>query len=227
VALFGHFDRSLGRRLTVLLVGLAFTVPFAVGVIYQNADVAARAALAAGHAPEPSAWVGLVGGLLAFELQGIGPVGEGLLALGAFSVLTVITVGWNPFGMLRKKEQVVDGGLQVVEEPAVPPPAPEEMAEDLFAAATDEEDAESEEAPLPAKRKRRGGAQAPDTGHRTPAPVGDELPPIELLNPPAPQAANFEAELDRLQAVLLDTLKQFKVEGSIAGRTTGPVVTQF
>ncbi len=57
--------------------------------------------------------------------------------------------------------------------------------------------------------------------------MADELPPIDLLNPPAPQAANFESELDRLQAVLLDTLKQFKVEGTIAGRTTGPVVTQY
>ena len=104
VALFGHFDRSLGRRVTVLLIGLAVTVPFVVGVVYQNADAAARAALAAGLAPQPSAWVGLVGGFLAFELDGIGPVGEGLLALGAFSVLTVITVGWNPLGVLRKRQ---------------------------------------------------------------------------------------------------------------------------
>jgi len=37
--------------------------------------------------------------------------------------------------------------------------------------------------------------------------TADELPPIALLNPPTPQAANFESELDRLQAVLLDTLK--------------------
>jgi len=57
--------------------------------------------------------------------------------------------------------------------------------------------------------------------------VADELPPIALLNPPTPQAANFESELDRLQAVLLDTLKQFKVEGTVGARTTGPVVTQF
>ena len=36
-----------------------------------------------------------------------------------------------------------------------------------------------------------------------------------------------QAELDRLGQVLLETLRTFKVEGSIAGRTTGPVVTQF
>jgi S-DNA-T family DNA segregation ATPase FtsK/SpoIIIE len=36
-----------------------------------------------------------------------------------------------------------------------------------------------------------------------------------------------QAELDRLGQVLLETLKTFKVDGTIAGRTTGPVVTQF
>ena len=56
----------------------------------------------------------------------------------------------------------------------------------------------------------------------------DELPPIELLLPPARQDADAgEAQLDRLGQVLLETLRTFKVEGTIAGRTTGPVVTQF
>lgn len=223
--MFGHFDRSLGRRVTVLLIGLAVTVPFAVGVVYQNADAAARAALAAGQAPQPSAWVGLVGGFLAFELEGIGPVGEGLLALGAFSVLTVITVGWNPLGVLRKKEQV--SGVGGLVSGTAEAPGPEGIAEDVFAVGEEAEEREvDEEPPLPAKRKRRAGAPTPDTQHPTPA-VAEELPPIDLLNPPIPQAASFETELDRLQAVLLDTLKQFKVEGTIAGRTTGPVVTQF
>ncbi len=222
VALFGHFDRSLGRRVTVLLAGLAITVPFAVGVVYQNANAAARAMLAAGALPDyPHAWVGLVGEFLAYELAPIGPVGEGLLAVGAISALTVLTVGWNPLGVLRKREQAA------VAAGAAPPPAPEPaepMApEDIFAAPTEEEDA----GPRPAKRGRRRSGLPPTTHHLPPAAMADELPPIDLLNPPTPQPASFETELDRLQAVLLDTLKQFKVEGTIAGRTTGPVVTQF
>ncbi len=36
-----------------------------------------------------------------------------------------------------------------------------------------------------------------------------------------------DAQLDRLGALLLETLRTFKVEGTISGRTTGPVVTQF
>ena len=211
--------------MTVLLAGLGLTVPFALGVGYQTFSAATRAAYEAGSGYP--ALVGIVGAFLAYTLGFIGPVGEGLLALGAFSVLTVITVGWNPLGVLRKKETVVGGGLQVVEAPsAEPEPPPEEMAENLFADA-EPDDADAEEVRLPAKRGRKGGGPQPTTHHLPPAALAEELPPIDLLNPPAPQAANFESELDRLQTVLLDTLKQFKVEGTVAGRTTGPVVTQY
>ena len=222
--LFGHSERAVGRRVSVLLAGLAVTLPFAVGVGFQSFDPAASAALAAGGEVVYPSVVGLVGGFLAYSLRGIGPVGEGLVALGGFSVLTVITVGWNPLGVLRKKEAVVGGGLRAVETPTEPAPPPEELAGDLFAAAGD--DASAEAQPLPAKRGRKARGPQPATHH--PQPVSpDELPPIDLLAPPTAQPASFEAELDRLQEVLLDTLKQFKVEGTIAGRTTGPVVTQF
>ena len=56
-----------------------------------------------------------------------------------------------------------------------------------------------------------------------------DTPPIDKLAAPPPsgdQAAD-EAQLDRLGQSLLDTLRTFKVEAQIAGRTTGPVVTQF
>ncbi len=223
VALFGHLDRGLGRRVTILFAGLAITVPFALGVGFQTWESVAHAALSAGALPEYPAWVGLLGGFLAFELRVIGPVGEGLLAVGAFSGLTIATVGWNPLGVLRKREkQVADGSLQVAgtTEPA-PEPQPAELPDDVFATSD-----EPEEEPAPAKRGRKAKPPAPDTRHPTPA-LADELPPIDLLNPPSPQAANFESELDRLQGVLIDTLKQFKVEGTAGGRTTGPVVTQF
>jgi S-DNA-T family DNA segregation ATPase FtsK/SpoIIIE len=220
VALFGHFDRSLGRRVTILLAGLSLTVPFALGVGYQTWQGVAHAALAAGALPDYPRWVGLAGGFLAFELRIIGPVGEGLLALGIFSGLTIATVGWNPLGMLRKREPGVRGPRS--ESVEAPPPV-EEPPEDLFAVPDEEVEAEEHH---PKKRVRKGGARIPNLQSPTPA-VADELPPIALLNPPTPQAANFESELDRLQAVLLDTLKQFKVEGTVGARTTGPVVTQF
>jgi S-DNA-T family DNA segregation ATPase FtsK/SpoIIIE len=227
VALFGHSERGLGRRVTILFAGLAVTVPFALGVGYQTWESVAHAALASGALPAYPPWVGLLGGFLAFELRVIGPVGEGLVAVGAFSGLTIATVGWNPLGMLRKRDKVSGVGGQVSgngESAPVEDLPPAEPAEDLFASS---ETAEAEEEkPASPKRPRKSRALTPDT--RPPAPVlADELPPIDLLNPPSPQAANFEAELDRLQGVLIDTLKQFKVEGTAGGRTTGPVVTQF
>jgi S-DNA-T family DNA segregation ATPase FtsK/SpoIIIE len=54
------------------------------------------------------------------------------------------------------------------------------------------------------------------------------LPPVEILTQPLPGNRDAgEAQLDRLGQSLLDTLRTFKVEARIAGRTTGPVVTQF
>jgi len=55
-----------------------------------------------------------------------------------------------------------------------------------------------------------------------------DLPPIELLEPPPGQEYRVSPQtLDKLGTTLVDTLRTFKVEGTISGRTTGPVVTQF
>lgn len=55
-----------------------------------------------------------------------------------------------------------------------------------------------------------------------------ELPPLELLQPPPDQEYRVSPQtLDELGDTLVDTLRTFKVEGKISGRTTGPVVTQF
>jgi S-DNA-T family DNA segregation ATPase FtsK/SpoIIIE len=58
--------------------------------------------------------------------------------------------------------------------------------------------------------------------------VEEALPPVDLLRPPPAQdTAADEAQLDRLGHSLMETLRTFKVEGSVVGRTSGPVVTQF
>ncbi|MFW6199862.1 MAG: DNA translocase FtsK [Gemmatimonadota bacterium] len=55
-----------------------------------------------------------------------------------------------------------------------------------------------------------------------------ELPPLDLLQPAAPRdRARRERELDRLGEVLVEKLDTFNVQCEVAGRTTGPVVTQF
>ena len=51
---------------------------------------------------------------------------------------------------------------------------------------------------------------------------------VDLLAPPKTRAIDAgEVELDELQERLEGTLAEFKVEGDVAGRTTGPVVTQY
>ena len=232
VVLFGHFERTLGKRLSILCAGLAITVPFALAVGWQHLTSPAREAMAAGNLPAYPEWIGLAGGFLAFELKVIGPLGEGLLALGAFSALTLVTVGWSPLGALRKKQPSAVGEQPsaVGRQPSAPA-AGELVPEDVI-----EPMAEAEEVPAARKKRARKAGPVPAAGPDQGPPAGpllplalpeEELPPLELLNPPAPEAAGFEAELDRLQAVLVDTLRQFKVDVTPGGRTTGPVVTQF
>ncbi|HEX2718412.1 MAG TPA: DNA translocase FtsK, partial [Gemmatimonadaceae bacterium] len=61
-----------------------------------------------------------------------------------------------------------------------------------------------------------------------PGPGADELPPTDLLSPaPARNADTSKRELDAMAVKLKDALRTFRVEAEIAGRTTGPVVTQF
>ena len=65
-----------------------------------------------------------------------------------------------------------------------------------------------------------------------PLPVDDasleELPAATLLAPPpARRTEDSRAALDQAGAKLLATLRTFKVDGELVGRTTGPTVTQF
>ena len=235
VVLFGHFERSLGRRLGILCAGLALTVPYALGVAWQNLAEVARDAIAGGNLPAYPEWIGLTGGFLAYELKVVGTAGEALLALGSVAALTLVTIGWNPLGALRKRQSSEargEKGRGDAASPPVPPPA-EEPPEDVIEVAGTEEAAGEEPKP---KRKRKAAAAAAGAAgvlagvaeaHEVPVLPEEELPPLDLLNPPAPEIAGFESELDRLQTVLVDTLREFKVEVTAGGRTTGPVVTQF
>ncbi|MEO7520361.1 MAG: DNA translocase FtsK, partial [Gemmatimonas sp.] len=56
----------------------------------------------------------------------------------------------------------------------------------------------------------------------------DELPTTDLLTPaPARNSDTGRRELDIAGEKLMSTLRTFKVEGTLVGRTTGPTVTQF
>ncbi len=60
------------------------------------------------------------------------------------------------------------------------------------------------------------------------APDPDELPSIDLLTaPPERNEAVNKAQLDAMGLKLIESLRTFKVEGILTGRTSGPTVTQF
>lgn len=85
-----------------------------------------------------------------------------------------------------------------------------------------------------APRATSAGAPRPEPVDLLPDPVdprdlaGSTLPPLDLLRPEeAADREQMERELDRLGEVLVEKLRTFRVECSLGGRTTGPVVTQF
>jgi S-DNA-T family DNA segregation ATPase FtsK/SpoIIIE len=59
-------------------------------------------------------------------------------------------------------------------------------------------------------------------------PEGVLIPPLELLNPAPPEDGDAQlVQIDLMGQKLIETLQTFRVEGAIAGRTVGPVVTQY
>ena len=217
VALFGHFDRRTARRGTILIGGLALAVPFAVAIGYQMAGLDVREAPA-------TMWAGFAPAFLAYTLRGpLGLAGEAILALGAVSVLTITTVGWNPLGRLKKTERDSAAEPAVAAAAGAPPAGPVDEAPDAPPLLPPPD--------LPRKKPRPKAAEparlpaAPSVS--AVAPDAPLLPPIDLLDEAEEEAGSFEAALDTMQATLLATLRQFKVDAHAGGRTTGPVVTQY
>src|SRR5207237_2273140 len=59
-------------------------------------------------------------------------------------------------------------------------------------------------------------------------PAGVLTPPIDLLDPAPPEDGEAGlVQIEQMGQKLIETLQTFRVEGSIAGRTVGPVVTQY
>ncbi len=213
---FDRLPRLDMKRVAVLVVGLSVVVPFLVGIVThvtpRDFDGPTLPARLTGFGP----------GMMAYYLYGwIGPVGGFLLGFFALSALTIMTIAWHPLSRLAGGH----GGTQASGARGTDP-IPVSTA--VVSSGEIADDDEPVIAP-PVRRERKPKKATKGTAAPLPdAADEDELPPIELLAPPARQDTDAgEAQLDRLGQVLLETLKTFKVDGSIAGRTTGPVVTQF
>ncbi|HTO73043.1 MAG TPA: DNA translocase FtsK [Gemmatimonadales bacterium] len=218
------------KRTAILLGGLSILVPFVIGVF---AHITAR-----DFDPPLGEWrvaaqlTGLIPGLLARgAYNAIGFAGALLFGFLALSALTILTIAWHPLQRLEGGKS----GDQPLTLDAVPSLASTMAVPAARKTAAPPPPAEEDEDPMVipiSRRERKKKAEKGEKGDRKKsageAQEEDELPPIDLLTPPSKQDVDAgQAELDRLGQVLLETLKTFKVEGSIAGRTTGPVVTQF
>ncbi len=213
---FDRLPRLDMKRAAILVIGLVVLVPFIIGVIAgvrpQSYDSVALAPRLAGVLP----------GLLSYYVtKGIGVAGGLLLGFLSLSALTILTIAWHP---LRRLER--GSGVRASSPDPEPTRAASGTAQKAETIAYEEQVLDA----APVRRDKKPRKPAKPLGD---IPLGDPadenpLPPIDLLSPPPVQDKDVgEAELDRLGQVLIETLKTFKVEGTIAGRTTGPVVTQF
>jgi S-DNA-T family DNA segregation ATPase FtsK/SpoIIIE len=233
------FDRLGGldmKRSALLIVGLSVLVPYVVGVLTH-----VRASDFDPPLVERALTVRAIGWLPGFFAVTIWPrigvAGAVLLGFLALSALTLATFAWHP---LQRLERGAPGSAPAQGGTALPAEDEPEArrrrkgpAPGTTAALEPEPEPEPEEEPVSALA--RVVRPRKDKKVRKPEPAAvavvdeeSDLPPIELLTPPAQLDVDAgEAQLDRLGQSLLDTLRTFKVEGQIAGRTTGPVVTQF
>jgi DNA segregation ATPase FtsK/SpoIIIE, S-DNA-T family len=229
------FDR-LGKldmkRSAILIIGLSVLVPYLIGVltgvgrIDLYPDVGER-----GFAASVVGW--LPGFFAEMITDKVGVLGAVLLGFLALSALTLATFAWHPLQRLEKGGKEGERGVggeggwaagQPPEQSAIGEPKQRRRS----AVAEDPE----ESAPvLPVRTRKEREKTRKKQGPDALAPIDEEseFPPIDKLAMPSePQDQDAgQAELDRLGHSLIETLRTFKVDARISGRTTGPVVTQF
>lgn len=219
---FDRLARLDMKRAAILVVGASLLTPYVLGVLFRVDQSV--------FLPAPDQWswdarlTGWLPGFLArVALDSIGPAG-GLLA--GFAALTGVTLGtlrWHPLHRL-------EGGQSSVAEPVAAPrpvsvvmPVSEPMEDDDDVDFDDDDDVRVP----PLLRAKRALRQLTGTA-KAPRPDDDALPPLDLLDLSTHTTGDAdEAELQRLGELLLATLKTFKVEGTLAGITSGPSVSQF
>jgi DNA segregation ATPase FtsK/SpoIIIE, S-DNA-T family len=232
------FDRLGGldmKRSALLIVGLSVLMPYVVGVLTHvrasdfDWDVGERALSARA--------VGWLPGFFAVAITGkVGVAGAVLLGFLALSALTLATFAWHPLQRLERAEGRPAGAADdaVAVAAAEEPRRRRKAAPEPAAVEEQESQPEPVEAPLALvarvmrPKRERSKSRKPDGAQLAVLDEESELPPIDCLKSPAKVDVDADqSQLDRLGQSLLDTLRTFKVEARIAGRTTGPVVTQF
>jgi DNA segregation ATPase FtsK/SpoIIIE, S-DNA-T family len=201
--LFGRLARTADRNWLVFLAGAVVIVPVAIGL-------AVSPPLGTAHQ-----LAGVWGGLAAFYIkQAFGVAGAWIVIALAISALMAASLAWNPIRALVAPRPRAARPLPTE-------PEPEEMPAMVLDAP----------AAAPKIERRKPREKAKDVEPEVMGPpmvVSDELPSPELLSPPPAREVDVgKRELDAMGVKLMDSLRTFKVDGDLVGRTTGPVVTQF
>ena len=234
---FGRLASSTDRRWMMFFAGVVALIPIALGLA-MNAP-----------AGESSGAAGLWGSFVAYYWrQWLGSIGAWLTWVLATSVLTAVTLGWDPIRVLvgRTPDAVPEpappssrsprkrGLASEVRDAAAVALALEPPAEEMPALANGSDLRGDSVAPRrPRKSQKAKGDADVEPSALSPvgvatAAIGDELPPTELLTDVPERYGDIgKPALDAMGAKLLDALRTFRIEGQLVGRTTGPVVTQF
>jgi S-DNA-T family DNA segregation ATPase FtsK/SpoIIIE len=227
-AIFDWVEHEHATRVGALAIGLAVLLPALSALFARSIGFEILPVL-------PRATAGWSGRTLAEPLVALmGGVGALFALIVLLTLLCVATFGWNPVaaavGRLRRGAIPTPASkpapaAEVEPEPVLVPAGAVEDEAPVQQAANAENSSLVPRLLRRAKtRPERSALVLEDTGD----PESTETPPVTLLSePPAQDHAQSEAHFDRLGQVLVDTLRTFKVESQIAGRTTGPVVTQF
>lgn len=221
-AFFDWIEGARALRVGALLLGLAVLLPACAALFAADTGYAFAEVL-------PARSAGWVGRTLTLPFAALlGKFGAAFALLVLLIALSVATIGWNPLGAaVRRLRGLRRTSAPQPQEEALPPANPEPVLAGVI-----QEPAEAEAAAQPSslmpKLLRRKKADAAIMLEDTGDPESTETPPLALLSEPPPgDHAASEAHYERLGQVLVDTLRTFKVESQIGGRTTGPVVTQF
>ena len=234
---FGWLEKENAIRWGALALGLALLLPTGAALIgLEDRDPWL----------EPLPGAGWAGTALGVPLAAaLGPFGAMVVLVFLFMALCVGTIGWNPIraavqGTWRAARNLGARLRAAYAEAPASTPLPVTVPDVPFGGAR-----ETVPAPAPAPRAepaREAKAEVPRAGRGArraappPEPVledpgdpeSEDRPPLSLLTEQPPRSASLsDEELDRLGEVVISTLRTFKVEGRIGGRTTGPVVTQF
>ncbi len=221
LAAFGRLGSLTTLRAAALVTGLIVLVPYAIGIA-GRVDLAFPADYAYWNTPQRL--VGIVPGWIASSVvRAVGTAGGILVGLFAVSALGILTIGWHPLAVLRARERVTGEAPKAsvkakrgeervpADEPVVRPAGSGVAPAPVLPAG-------------PKGRKPRPVPAAPPM----PVPEGVLIPPPELLA--AASSEDLDPGTEEIEAMghrLVQTLETFRVGGTIADRTVGPVVTRY